>query len=189
MLYVSHLINKALVLTTFLNFEICVFRFIRILNKLATYKIEETIQDPDDPEKKKTLPPRDPNPAVKNILLQLSDHAYFVDKLHDELFERIKPPADVYMNADENQSGPIDDTKENVADVFVNMKSQFLIYAPFIVHCANAGKTIELMHFDDSVKKDIKHLEDFLQEEIKFNQTIPPNFNSLLAFPMQHVIR
>ena len=93
------------------------------------------------------------------------------------------------IESDEEKSGNIDGTQENVADVFIKMKAKFLIYAPFIVHCANAGKTIELMHFDESVKKDIKYLEAYLVKETKANRNIPLNFNSLLAFPMQHVIR
>ena len=95
----------------------------------------------------------------------------------------------MYIEADENKSENIDVNQENVAEVFIKMKAKFLMYAPFIVHCANAGKTIELMHFDENVKRDIKHLEAYLAEEIKENRNIPPNFNSLLAFPMQHVIR
>ena len=116
--------------------------------------------------------------ALKNILCGLDDQAYYIKQLHDELFDKIKPAA-------ENQ------TTFNVADVFVQMKVKFLIYAPFIVHCGNVEKMLELMKIDKSVKQDVQALEDHLQAEMNKNNNFnhPTSFNSLLAFPFQHVIR
>ena len=65
------------------------------------------------------------------------------------------------------------------------------MYAPFIVHCDNVEKVIGLMKVDESVRKDVKSLEDFLQAEMEREKkgNMPTSFNSLLAFPFQHVIR
>ena len=120
------------------------------------------------------------------------DHAYFIERLHDDLFEKIKPLADEYIKGEECQiTSTIKKEVDNVADVFVAMKERFLIYAPFIVHCDNVERMISLMKIDASVKNSIKNLEEFLRDEMDRtrNFNIPLSFDSLLAFPFQHVIR
>ena len=65
------------------------------------------------------------------------------------------------------------------------------MYAPFIVYCDNVERMISLMKIDASVKNSIKNLEEFLKDEMERtgNFNIPSSFNSLLAFPFQHVVR
>ena len=136
---------------------------------------------------KKLANQKDVDKGLQNILLELTDYAYFIENLHEELFEKIKPAANVYTK--EEGYGKLDD--DNVADVFVKMKARFLIYAPFIVHCNNVERLIGLMKIDASVSKDIETLEVWLRSESKMssNPNIPASFNSLLAFPFQHVVR
>ena len=143
-------------------------RFIKILKKLADHAESS---------------------SLGNILKDLSDKAYFIENLHEELFKKVKPAADVYLK--EEEKGKQSYSGDNVADIFVEMRAQFLMYAPFIVHCENVEKLIGLMKIDASVSKDIRNLESFLNDEIERTgkKNIPSSFNSLLAFPFQHVIR
>ena len=131
-------------------------------------------------------------PSLKHLLVGLyEDHAYFIEKLHDELFDMIKPAADVYIKEQDCSRGRGEVQQENVADVFVKMKEKFLMYAPFIVYCDNVERMIGLMRIDANVRDSIKTLEVFLKTEMERtgNFNIPSSFNSLLAFPFQHVIR
>ena len=158
------------VLCTKLYFYYFLISFIKVLSKLE----------------KKT-----DHPALKNILSGLNDQAYYIKQLHETLFDKIKPAADVYLKAKKGKRTHDDGSEDNVADAFVQMKVQFLIYAPFIVHCFNVEKMIELMKIDASVKDEVSTLEDFLGAEMNRTGNVnhPTSFNSLLAFPFQHVIR
>ena len=138
----------------------------------------------------KKLAKQDITPALKHLLVGLyEDHAYFIEKLHDDLIEKIKPIADEYIKEDSTSARSPRD--ENVADIFVQMKEKFLMYAPFIVYCDNVERMIGLMRIDANVRSSIKVLEEFLKQEMERtgNFNIPSSFNSLLAFPFQHVIR
>ena len=138
----------------------------------------------------KKLSKQDIAASLKQLLVGLyEDHAFFIEKLHDDLIEKLKPAADVYIK-EEECIGP-QDNDDNVADVFIAMKEKFLMYAPFIVYCDNVERMISLMKIDASVRNSIKALEEFLKHEMERtgNFNIPSSFNSLLAFPFQHVIR
>ena len=156
----------------FINRHLFAFRFIKILKKLSKQDIA---------------------PALKQLLVGLyEDHAYFIERLHDDLIEKIKPLADEYIKDEECQrTSTSKEGLDNVADVFVDMKEMFLMYAPFIVYCDNVERMISLMKIDASVKNSIKNLEEFLKDEMERtgNFNIPSSFNSLLAFPFQHVVR
>ena len=146
-------------------------RFVKILKKLCRQA-----------EKQEML-------ALKSILLGLSDFTYYIESLHEDLVQKLKPAADVYLKHSDNKR--FDFQQENVADVFISMFPRFFMYAPFIVHCDNIEKVIGLMKVDESVRKDVKSLEEFLQAEMEREKkgNMPTSFNSLLAFPFQHVIR
>ena len=172
-IFVKHSCHKGYGVSVFryLCESFLITRFVKILKKLCRQA-----------EKQEMM-------AMKGILLGLSDFTYYIESLHEDLVQKLKPAADVYLKQDDNKR--FDFQQENVADVFVSMFSRFLMYAPFIVHCDNVEKVIGLMKVDESVRKDVKSLEDFLQAEMEREKkgNMPTSFNSLLAFPFQHVIR
>ena len=41
--------------------------------------------------------------AMKGILLGLSDFTYYIESLHEDLVQKLKPAADVYLKQDDNK--------------------------------------------------------------------------------------
>ena len=93
------------------------------------------------------------------------DHAYFIERLHDDLIEKIKPLADEYINEEKcERASTSKEEIDNVADVFLDMKEMFLMYAPFIVYCDNVERMISLMKIDANVKKSIQNCKTYTSE-------------------------
>ena len=130
--------------------------------------------------------------SLKGIPKTLNQESRHINKLHIELMEKIRPAMDSYLEACSDGITLNVQNPAKIGEVFIAMKDKFLIYAPFIVHCQNAYKKIEeLENIDEGVKKDIATLEVLLKCEMDRTQNpnLPPSFNSLFTFPMQHVLR
>ena len=119
--------------------------------------------------------------------------SYIKVSFHSELRERLNSAAKIYLEDNDNDKGWQKEwgTKENIGDVFVAMKTQFLVYGPFIVMCNNVEKMIGVLKCDTNVKSEVSDLEKQLLKEMlksKIGQR-PTTFNALLALPFQHVLR
>ena len=130
--------------------------------------------------------------SLKCILKTLNQESRHINQLHIELMGNLRPALDSYLSACAHGLTRTLRKQANIGDVFLEMKDKLLIYAPFIVHCQSADKKIrELENIDVGVKEDIERLQDLLKSEMDKtqNRNLPPSFNSLINFPMQHVLR
>lgn len=132
--------------------------------------------------------------ALESIVRDLNDKAYFVGKFHNELKNELYSAAEIFLdtNSGQNVVYPSDwVSRENICDVFVRMKSRFLVYAPFVEMCNNIGKMIDLMKCDQTVSGDVENLEEMMVKEMKKtnNYKLPTTFGTLLSLPFQHVLR
>ena len=133
------------------------------------------------------------NSAIANVLSHLHDQTYFIAAFHDELRSRLNDAAEIYLedNDDDDEWQKAWETRENVCDVFVSLKSRFLVYAPFVVMCANVEKMISVMKCDPNVQTEVENLEQELMDEMSSteNYNLPTTFNALMAIPFTHVLR
>ena len=130
--------------------------------------------------------------SLKGILKTLNQESRHINQLHIELMENLRSAMDSYLSACTHGLTLNLRKQARIGDVFLAMKDKLLIYAPFIVHCQSADKKIrELENIDLGVKEDIERLQVLLKCEMDRTQnpSLPPSFNSLVNFPMQHVLR
>ena len=123
----------------------------------------------------------------------LADIGKSVAIFHTELRDQLHQHGEIWLQSMDCNEDWIRKWQEmeNVCDVFVKMKTRFLVYAPFVVQCNNVDKMIDLMMVDASVKCEIERLEKELCDEMiqSGNRQRPITLNSLLALPFQHVLR
>ena len=131
--------------------------------------------------------------AIGKILSNLNDQAFCVTKFHNELKKGMDSAAEIYLkDHDNNESWQNDwETKKNIGDVFIAMKTKFLVYAPFIVMCNNVEKMISVLQCDPNVKHEAEDLEKELMKEMSISGDgrRPTTFNALLSLPFQHLLR
>ena len=124
---------------------------------------------------------------IGNILLKVKEKIEPIYKLHCIVKEKLISAADVYLTG-RYLSGK---KTTNVADVFLELKEQFLAYAPFLDLIANANKAIDLHKLDDAGAKDLERIEKMMMDNaIKTGSSnLPTNINSLLIRPTQTIMR
>ena len=124
---------------------------------------------------------------IENILLTVKTKIEPVYKLHQDLRERLVSAAGVYLN------GTYSGGKKtgNIGDVFIEMRDQFLIYAPVADLISNAVKAIDIAKLDVAGKSDFDRIELMMRHnaEGSENKTIPTNLNSLFIRPVQQIMR
>ena len=91
---------------------------------------------------------------IGNIILKIRDKIQPIYKLHETLREKLKAAAETHL---QSKKGGLymSKNKKNVADVFLELKQNFLAYAPFLDLIVNANKAIDLLQLDNSGRKDL----------------------------------
>ena len=80
---------------------------------------------------------------------------------------------------------------ENIADVFVRYKPEFLRYAPLIYQSNNLKKRITYMEQDSAYQSELEEIESLLQSELNptKDRCHPVDVEQLLSLPFQHICR
>ena len=127
---------------------------------------------------------------IGNIILKVRDKIQPIYNLHEKLRKGLQSAAKTHL---QSKKGGLYMSKNrgNVADVFLQLKRDFLAYAPFLDLIVKANKAIDLMKLEDSGRKDLETIDnkllDYATKMAKSN--LPTNLNSLLARPVQHIMR
>ena len=134
------------------------------------------------------------DPQLKRVLCKINEEAKYLWRLHLELSENLIRAVDVYHDSGRQEHAfdkEGDILEDNVGDIFVKLKVNLLIYAPFVILCANAEKTIETLRTNENMSATIEKLELFLYDEMRrtSKKTLPVTLNALLSFPFQHILR
>ena len=127
---------------------------------------------------------------IGNIILKIRDKIQPIYKLHETLLGKLHSAAKTHL---QSKKGGLymSKNKANVADVFLELKQNFLAYAPFLDLIVNANKAIDLLKLDNSGGKDLETIDSKLLDHATSmdKSNLPTNLNSLLARPVQHIMR
>ena len=127
---------------------------------------------------------------IGNIILKIRDKIEPIYKLHEALRSKLHSAAETHL---QSKKGGLymSKNKANVADVFLELKQKFLAYAPFLDLIVNANKAIDLLKLDNAGRKDLENIDSKLLEYATSmgKSNLPTNLNSLLARPVQHIMR
>ena len=131
------------------------------------------------------------NSQIRVLLDNFEISVRYVSDFHLKLLNRLTVAAQYtidMLNGNEFDAGNV---QENIAEVFVNMKPKFVIYAHFIVQCHNFEKHIALMKNDTSTKPELREIEHMLRKELNptGDKSHPLDLSQLLMLPFQHICR
>ena len=124
---------------------------------------------------------------IENIILTVKEKIGPIYKLHQNLRERLISAADVYLNGTYSRGKKT----INIGDIFIDMRHQFLVYAPVADLILNAGKAIDIAKLDVAGKRDFDRIENMMRlyANESESKTVPTNLNSLFIRPVQHIMR
>ena len=122
---------------------------------------------------------------IENILLTVKAKIEPIYKLHQNLRERLVSAAEVYLKGTYSRGK----NAINIGEVFIEMRNQFLVYAPVAELREHARKAIDIAKLTEMKNLDrIEHMMRRYKEESE-NKSIPTDLNDLLIRPVQHIMR
>ena len=128
---------------------------------------------------------------VQVLLNNFKNSVRYIALFHYKLQKRMAKAAR-YTNNMLNGSGfDTTDVSENVAEVFVRYKPEFLRYAPLIYQSNNLTKHITYMEQDSVYQSELEEIESLLQIELNptGDRCHPVYISQLLSLPFQHICR
>ena len=128
---------------------------------------------------------------VQVLLNNFKNSVRYIALFHYKLSKRLVKAAK-YTNTMLNGNGlDTNNVSENIADVFVRYKPEFLRYAPLIYQSNNLKKRITYMEQDSAYQSELVEIESLLQSELNKtkDRCHPVDVAQLLSLPFQHICR
>ena len=115
----------------------------------------------------------------------------YVALFHYKLSKRIAKAAQYTHNMLNGNGSDIKSVSENIADVFVRCKPEFLRYAPLIVQSNNLKSIITSMERNSVYQSEFEEIENLLRIELNPTGDMchPVDITQLLSLPFQHICR